>query len=110
MFNDWLSGELRLWYVQSAHKKRIDFVGGCLQKLKYVPEVVRLYLHEWVRFVHYLEEHALPLPCSFHDPEVQRYLQVRFPTGSSSRRRGIQAAIRIFLDMDADGRFPRHVT
>jgi integrase/recombinase XerD len=110
MFKNWLSGELRLWYVSSAHKKRIDFVGDYLQKLRYAPAVVRLYLHEWVRFVQFLEEPALPLPCSFHDPEVQRYLTVRFPTGSPSRRRGIRVAIRIFLDMDADGRFPRHVT
>jgi integrase/recombinase XerD len=110
MFKDWLSGELHFWYVQSAHKERIDFVGGCLQKLRYVPAAVRLHLHEWVRFVRYLEEHALPLPCSVHEPEVQLYLKVRFPTGSSSRRRGIHASIRIFLDMDADGRFSRRVT
>ncbi len=109
MFKDWLSGELRFWYVQSAHKNRIDFVGGCLQKLKYLPVVVRLHLHEWVRFLRYLEEQALPLPWSVHDPEVQRYLKARFPAGSSSRRRGIRASIRIFLDMDAEGRFSRRV-
>jgi hypothetical protein len=74
MFKDWLSGELRFWYVQSAHKKRVDFEGGCLQKLKYVPVVIRLHLHDWVRFVHYLEDQALPVPGSFRDPEVRRYL------------------------------------
>jgi integrase/recombinase XerD len=109
MFQDWLSGELRSWYVQSAHKNRIDFVGGCLQRLKYLPVVVRLYLREWVHFVHYLEEQALPLPRSVHDLEVHGYLKVRFPSGSSSRRRGIRASIRIFLDMDGDGRFSRRV-
>ena len=65
MFKDWLSGELRSWYVQSAHKDRIDFVGGRLLALKYLPVVVRLHLHEWVRFVRHLEEQALPLPRSF---------------------------------------------
>ena len=109
MFKDWLSGELRSWYVQSAHKDRIDFVGGRLLELKYLPVVVRLHLHEWVRFVHHLEEHALPLPRSVHDPEVRHYLEVRFPRGSPSRRRGIRASIRIFLEMDADGRFTRRV-
>jgi integrase/recombinase XerD len=109
MFRDWLSGERRSWYVQSPHKDRIDFVGGRLQELKYLPVVVRLYLHEWVRFVRHLEDHALPLPRSVHDPEVPRYLAVRFPAGSPSRRRGIRSSIRIFLEMDADGRFPRHV-
>jgi integrase/recombinase XerD len=107
MFQDWLSGELRSWYVQSPHKDRIDFVGARLQELKYLPVVVRLHLHEWVRFVRHLEEHALPLPCSVHDPEIPHYLAVRFPSGSSSRRRGIRASIRIFLEMDGDGRFTR---
>ena len=83
MFKDWLSGELRSWYVQSPHKDRIDFVGARLQELKYLPVVVRLHLHEWVRFVRHLEEHALALPCSVHDPEVPRYLAVRFPSGKS---------------------------
>jgi integrase/recombinase XerD len=107
MFKDWLSGELRSWYIQSPHKDRIDFVGGRLQELKYLPVVVRLHLHEWVRFVRHLEEHALPLPGSVYDPEVTRYLAVRFPSGSPSRRRGIRSSIRIFLEMDADGRFSR---
>ena len=107
MFKDWLSGELRSWYVQSPHKDRIDFVGARLQELKYLPVVVRLHLHEWVRFVHHLEEHALPLPGSVYDPEVPRYLAVRFPGGSPSRRRGIRSSIRIFLEMDDGGRFPR---
>lgn len=107
MFQDWLSGELRSWYVQSPHKDRIDFVGARLQELKYLPVVVRLHLHEWVRFARHLEEHALALPCSVHDPEVPRYLAVRFPSGSLSRRRGIRASIRIFLEMDGDGRFTR---
>jgi integrase/recombinase XerD len=109
MFKDWLSGELRSWYVQSPHKDRIDFVGARLQELKYLPAVVRLHLHEWVRFVRHLEEYAVPLPCSVHDPEVPRYLAVRFPSGSPSRRRGIRSSIRIFLEMDAEGRFSRRV-
>ncbi|MHC5537109.1 site-specific integrase [Singulisphaera rosea] len=107
MFKDWLSGELRSWYVQSPHKDRIDFVGARLQELKYLPVVVRLHLHEWVRFARHLEEHALPLPCSVHDLGVTRYLAVRFPRGSLSRRRGILSSIRIFLEMDGDGRFSR---
>jgi integrase/recombinase XerD len=109
MFNDWFSGELVSWYLQSVHKKRIDHAGTCLLRLKYLPVVVRQYPHEWVRFVRYLAERALPLPVSFHETEVQRYFAMRFPTGSSSRRRGIRAAIRIFLDIDDDGRFSRRV-
>jgi site-specific recombinase XerD len=109
MFNGWFSGDLRSQYQQSVHKGRIDRAGNHLLKLKYVPVVVRQQLHEWVRFVHYLAERALPLPTSFHETEVKRYFAERFPKGSASRRRGIRAAIRIFLGIDDDGRFPRRV-
>lgn len=109
MFNDWFSGELRSWYLQSVHKEHIDQAGTHLLRLKYLPVVVRQHLHEWVRFARYLAELALPLPASFHGAEVQGYVAVRFPRGSSSRRRGIRAAIRIFLDIDANGQFPRRV-
>jgi site-specific recombinase XerD len=107
MFKDRFSGELLSCYSQSAHKGRIDLAANHLLQLQYQPAVVRLYLHDWVRFTRHLEERALPLPPSVHEPAVQRYLQACFPTGSSSRRRGIRAAIRIFLDMDDGGRFPR---
>jgi integrase/recombinase XerD len=107
MFTQWCSAELRTWYLQSAHKQRIDFAAACLLKLKYKPAVVRIHLREWLRFVRSLEDLSLPLPTSFHQPHVQHYLKGRFPTGSASRRRGIRASIRIFLDIDADGRFAR---
>lgn len=109
MFMGWLSGERLSWYLQSHHKDRVDHVGRSLLKEKYLPIVVRLHLHEWVRFVHYLKDHDLPVPSSFHDWGVQRYIAVRFPHGSSSRLRGIRASIRIFIDMDDDGGFARRV-
>jgi site-specific recombinase XerD len=110
MFKDRFSGELLSWYLHSAHKERIDLVANHLVKLNYRPAVVQLHLHEWVRFANHLEEQALPLPPSVHAPEVQRYLQIRLPQGSPSWRRGIRAAIRIFLDMDDDGCFSRRVS
>jgi site-specific recombinase XerD len=107
MFKDRFTGELLSWYLQSAHKQRVDLVANHLLKLKYRPAVIQQYLHEWVRFSRHLEQRALALPSGVHAPEIQRYLQVRFPAGSPSRRRGIRAALRIFLDMDDHGRFPR---
>src|SRR4051812_49667066 len=107
MFEDRLSGGLLSWYLQSAYKERIDRAASRLLELRYRPAVVRLHLHEWVRFARHLEERDLPLPPSAHEPEVRRYLRARFPAGSPSRRRGIRAAVRIFLDMDDGGRFPR---
>lgn len=109
MFNDWFSGDLRSQYQQSVHKGRIDRSGTHLLRLKYQTVVVRQHLREWVRFVHYLAERALPLPTSFHETEVKRYFAERFPKGSASRRRSIRAAIRIFLGIDDDGRFLRRV-
>ena len=109
MFKDWLSGDRFSSYVQSRYKERVDHVGGSLLRERYLPVVVRLHLHEWVRFVHYLEEHDLPIPSSFHDSQVQRYVALRFPRGSSSRLRGIRASIRIFIDVDNDGQFPRRM-
>jgi integrase/recombinase XerD len=109
MFKDWLSGDRLSWYLQSRHKDRVDHVGSSLLREKYLPAVVRLHLHEWVRFVHHLDERDLPLPLSFHDSQVQRYVAARFPHGSPSRLRGIRASIRIFIDVDDDGRFALRV-
>jgi len=109
MYRNLLSGELLALYLCSAHKDRLDHVANHLLKKKYLPIVVRQHLHEWVRFARYLEEHRIVLPSSFHDPEVQRYLEVRFPEGSRSRRRCIRAAIRIFVEMDDDGNLARRI-
>jgi site-specific recombinase XerD len=110
MFVDRFTGQLLSWYLQSSHKQRIDRLASHLVQLKYRPAVVRLHLHEWVRFAHHLEQRALSRPPSVHASEVQRYLQRRFPVGSPSRRRGIRASVRIFLDMDDDGRFSRRTS
>jgi len=110
MFKSWFSGEQQSWYLESVHKERIDQTGSHLLKLKYLPVVVRQHLHEWIRFLHYLMVHALPLPESFRQAEVQRYFAARFTTTSASRRRCIRASIRIFLEMDEDGRFPRRLS
>ena len=109
MFSDWFSGELRSWYVQSDHKKRVDHAATHLLSQKYQPVVVRQHLHEWVRFVRHLAERGLSLPASFHETEVKHYCALRSLRRSASRRRGIRAAIRIFLGIDDDGRFPRRV-
>jgi len=109
MYRNLLSGELLTSYLRSAQKERLDHVAGHLLQKKYLPIVVRQHLHEWVRFVRYLEEHSLAVPSSFHAPEIDRYVKTRFPTGSRSRLRGIRAAVRIFVEMDDNGRFSRRV-
>ncbi len=109
MYRNLLSRELLTSYLRSAHKEQLDHVASHLLQKKYLPIVVRQHLHEWVRFVRYLEKHNLAVPSSFHAPDVARYLGARFPAGSRSRLRGIRAAVRIFVEMDDEGRFSRRV-
>jgi integrase/recombinase XerD len=109
MFKKWFSGELLVAYVRSRHKDRIDYVGSGLLRQRYLPVVVRQQLHEWVRFARYLEQRALGVPSSVYDSRAEGYLRKRFPTGSASRRRCIRAAVRIFIDMDGEGRFCRRL-
>lgn len=109
MFRGWFSGELLAWYVRSCQKDRVDHVGKRLLKLGYSPELVRHKLHDWGRFVCHLEKKALPLPSSVHDSRVQRYLRGCSPAAGPDRQRQIHVAIRIFLEMDGDGKFARRV-
>jgi site-specific recombinase XerD len=109
MFRDWFSGELRVWYLRSRHKDRVDHVGSCLQKRQYAPQVVRQKLHDWGRFVRHLEKKSIPLPSSVFDNQVQRYLEEHFSARPSNRRGTVRATIRIFLEMDGDGKFARRV-
>ena len=109
MFSDWFSGEFRVWYLQPRNKERVDHVGSFLRMHRYSPVLVRQKLHDWARFVCHLEKKALPLPSSIFDSHVQRYLQKHCSARTPNRRRHIHAAIRIFLEMDGDGKFARRV-
>lgn len=109
MFSDWFSGEFRVWYLQPRNKERVDHVGSFLRKHRYSPVHVRQKLHDWARFVCHLEKKAIPLPSSIFDSHVQRYLQKCFSARTPNRRGQIRAAIRIFLEMDGDGKFARRV-
>lgn len=107
MFCTRLHGDYRAWYSRSLHKDQIDRAGEALLKKGYRYPVVQNHLLEWIKFSNYLSERNLPMPSRFFSKNVKRYLQERFPNGSESRRRGIEATIRIFLETDVSGNFPR---
>ena len=50
MFSEWFSGDECGQYRTSPHKQRMDHVGSSLSELRYVSEVIRQHLHEWLRF------------------------------------------------------------
>ena len=76
MFSDWFSGDECEQYRTSPHKQRIDQVGSSLLELRYANEVIRQYLHEWLRFSRYLEERSMILPATGADT-VRQYVAQR---------------------------------
>lgn len=109
MFTTWFSAEERARYCASPYKARIDHAGRSLIDQRYLAVVVRDRVHEWLRFTEYLADHARPLPDDVRAPDVQRYIDARpFPI-CPSRVRVIRASVRIFLEIDPDGRFARRM-
>ena len=109
MFRKRLNGEYLSWYLSSPHKNRIDHVGEALLNKGYRPAVIQNHLLEWIRLSRYLSTRNCPIPSNIFSKEIKEYLGKRFPEGSETRRRGIRAAIRIFLETDNAGDFPRRM-
>lgn len=109
MFTTWFSAEARTRYCASPYKTRIDHAGQSLVDQRYLAVVVRDRVHEWLRFTEYLTDHALPLPDDARASEVQRYIDARPSAICASRVRVIRASVRIFLEIDPDGRFARRM-
>lgn len=109
MFQNRLRGEYLHWYLNSPHKDRIEFVGEALITKDYQFAVVENHLREWIRLSRYLSDHNISLPATVFSKEIQDYLRICFPKLSKSRMRGIRAGIRIFLETDKYGNFPRRM-
>lgn len=109
MFRNRLHGDYLPWYLSSPHKERMDLVGEALLVKGYRCPVVQNHVLEWIRLSRYLSNHSLPLPSTVSCKEIDDHLRARFPEGSVTRRRGIRAAIRIFLEADDCGEFPRRL-
>jgi site-specific recombinase XerD len=109
MIDELLSIKYQEWHRESRHRDRIDHVTQALLKLEYLPVVIRGHMKEWLRFTKYLDDREIDLPTTVHDPIVKKYIKCRFPKGSDSRFRCIRASIRILIDTDDQGRFPRRM-
>lgn len=109
MFQNRLHGDYLHWYLKSSHKDRIDLIGESLISKNYKFAVVQNHLLEWIRLSRYLSENNFSLPSNIFIEEIQEYMKIRFPEGSETRRRGIRAAIRIFLEADNMGNFFRRI-
>lgn len=96
-------------YRVSPHKSRIDHVAQALVDRRYRKEVMAQHLREWLRFTEDCDARGIAVPQTVHAPAVQAYVVRRLPQGSASRRRFVRAAVRIFLETDADGEFRRRV-
>ena len=109
MFSNWFSGDDQERYRTSPHKQRIDRVGSSLLELRYAPEAIRQHLHEWLRFsLHLDSRQGSPLPAP-HADTVRQYMVQRAVGRSASRSRVLRASVRIFLEADERGQFPRRV-
>jgi integrase len=109
MYASWFSGAQCQCYRASRHKDRIDHLAGALLAQRYRPEVVRQHLHEWLTFTQYLDDRGVGVLLTVRDPALQAYLVARPTAASASRIRFIRASVRIFLEMDEDGRFARRI-
>jgi len=109
MLNGILSGGRFQGYEKLRYRDRIDLIAKKLINLKYLEEVVREQVHEWLRFTEYCDDRGIDLPSSFYAQEVGDYLRLRFPKGSQSRRRFIKASLRIFIEADDQGNFTRRI-
>ena len=109
MFTSSLSRKFKQWYQESPYRQRIDHVIKSLHNLKYRQAVIDNHVREWIKFTKYCSDHKKDIPSSIHAPAIQAYLQRRFPKGSASWRRCIRAAIRILIDVDQSGDFPRRM-
>ena len=109
MFSNWFSGDDQERYRTSPHKQRIDRVGSSLLELRYAPAVMRRHLREWLRFSRHLDKsESSPLPAP-HAETVRQYMIQRAVGRSASRSRVLRASVRIFLEADERGQFPRRV-
>jgi len=109
MFSTWYSGDARDRYRVNPHKARIDQIGTRLVQDRYLPDVIRHHLHEWLRFRTYLGRYGVAAGASPSNEAVRRYIVERTRGTSASHRRFVRGSVRMFLESDDLGRCRRGV-
>jgi integrase len=109
MLERMLSEERRKYYQRCNCRERIDVLGRSLAMLGYAGEVIDQHVHEWLRYSRYCARAGIDVPSSIYEKEVEAYVRWRIPRGSESRRRGIRASLRIFIEADEKGSFAKRI-
>jgi site-specific recombinase XerD len=109
MFSMWYSGNARDRYRATPYKGRIDRIGSRLVEDRYLDDAIRHHLHEWLRFIDYLDRCNAVRPVSRTDECVRRYVAERTRGTSASHGRFVRASVRIFLEADEAGHCRRRV-
>ena len=109
MFSTWFSGTARERYRDSPYKDRIDLIGRGLQQQRYLDDVIRHHLQEWLRFANYVGQRGAGRPPDLRGERVRRYVVWRTRGRGASHLRFVRASVRIFLEADDAGQFPRRV-
>jgi len=109
MFFTWYSGDARDRYQISSHKSRIDRIGSRLLHQRYLDDVIRYHLHEWLRFTDYLDQCGVVRPAGITDEAVRIYVARRTRGTSASHGRFVRASVRIFVESDDAGHCRRRI-
>jgi hypothetical protein len=68
----WISGPYRQVYLESPLRARIEHVTKALVDRRYLGDVVRQHVYEWLRFARYLMRRGEALPVDARSPAVRR--------------------------------------
>ena len=108
MFGRTFRSKYRTCYETCRYRDRIDLLASQLSILKYAEQRIRWHVREWLRFTKYCADASIDLPSSICAREVEDYLRQRSPR-AGQHRRFVRTALRIFIEADDQGNFPRRI-
>jgi integrase len=76
--------------------------------MKYAKQRIRMNVCEWLRFTKHCADAGIDLPSSIYAREVEDYLRQRV-SRAGRWRLIVRTALRIFIEADHQGNFPRHI-
>ena len=108
MFGRAFRSKYRACYETCRYRDRIDLLASQLSILKYAEQRICVHVREWLRFTKHCADASIDLPSGICAPEVEDYLRQRSPR-AGHHRRFVRTALRIFIEADHQGNFPRHI-
>jgi len=97
MYEAYLPRRLRLAYVESRHRERMDGLVGRLLELGYSPKTVREHLREWIDFARAYEDEKAVIPSDVDSREVADYVDHRCARRKDGAVR-VRRMLRVFLE------------